>query len=84
MKVAILDDYQRVALEYADWKSLKGVEVTVFNEPLHDAATQLAPFDAVCLMRERTPFGRGLIDKLANLKFVSLTGARSPSRTRRH
>ena len=32
MKVAVLDDYQRVALEYADWKSLKGVEVTVFDQ----------------------------------------------------
>ena len=31
MKVAVLDDYQRVALEYADWKSLKGVEVMVFE-----------------------------------------------------
>jgi D-3-phosphoglycerate dehydrogenase len=79
MKLAVLDDYQRVALGYADWRSLKGVEVTVFNEPLRDAAGQLAPFDAVCLMRERTPFPRSLIDKLPNLKFVSLTGARSPS-----
>lgn len=79
MKVAVLDDYQRVALELADWKSLKGVEVTVFDRPLADPAKQLAPFDAVCLMRERTPFPRSLIDKLPSLKFVSLTGARSPS-----
>ncbi len=79
MKLAVLDDYQRVALAYADWKSLKGVEVAVFNEPLEDPAQQLAPFDAVCLMRERTPFPRALIEKLPNLKFVSLTGARSPS-----
>ncbi len=79
MKLAVLDDYQRVALAYADWKSLKGVEVAVFNEPLEDPAKQLAPFDAVCLMRERTPFPRALIEKLPNLKFVSLTGARSPS-----
>ena len=79
MKLAVLDDYQRVALGLADWKSLKGVEVTVFDKPLTDAAKQLAPFDAVCLMRERTPFPRSLIDKLPNLKFVSLTGARSPS-----
>ena len=79
MKLAILDDYQRVALGYADWKSLKGVEVVVFDQPLQDAAKQHAPFDMVCLMRERTPFPRALIDKLPNLKFVSLTGARSPS-----
>jgi D-3-phosphoglycerate dehydrogenase len=75
----VLDDYQRVALELADWKSLKGVEVVVFDKPLADAAKQLAPFDAICLMRERTPFPRSLIEKLPNLKFVSLTGARSPS-----
>jgi len=82
MKVAILDDYQRLALEYADWKSLPGAEVRVFHEPLRSteqAAKALEPFEIVCLMRERTPFGRALIDKLPNLKFVSLTGARSPS-----
>jgi D-3-phosphoglycerate dehydrogenase len=79
MKLAVLDDYQRLALGYADWKSLQGVDLVVFNEPLKDAAQQLAPFDIVCLMRERTPFPRALIEKLPNLKFVSLTGARSPS-----
>ena len=47
MKLAVLDDYQRVALEYADWKPLKGVEVVVFDEPLRDPAKQLAPFDVV-------------------------------------
>src|SRR5262245_65675852 len=79
MKLAILDDYQRLALEYADWKSLKGVEIRAFDKPLENAARQLAPFDIICLMRERTPFPRALVDKLPNLKFVSLTGARSPS-----
>jgi len=79
MKLAVLDDYQRLALQYADWKSLKGVDVVVFDEPLNDPAKQLAPFDIVCLMRERTPFPRALIERLPNLKFVSLTGARSPS-----
>jgi phosphoglycerate dehydrogenase-like enzyme len=79
MKVAILDDYQRVALELADWRSLKDVEVTVFDRPLRDAAGELKPFEIICLMRERTPFPRALIEKLPRLKFVSLTGARSPS-----
>lgn len=82
MKLAVLDDYQRLALEYADWKSLKGVEVRVFHEAfnsLDHAASELKAFDIVCLMRERTPFPRALIEKLPNLKFVSLTGARSPS-----
>ena len=79
MKVAILDDYQKVALKYADWKALKGVEVTVFDKPLQDAKKQLATFDVVCLMRERTAFPKSLVDALPNLKFISLTGARSPS-----
>jgi D-3-phosphoglycerate dehydrogenase len=79
MKVAILDDYQQVALRYADWKALKGADVTVFDQPLQDPAKQLAPFDVVCLMRERTAFPKALIDRLPNLKFISLTGARSPS-----
>lgn len=82
MKVAVLDDYQRVALEYADWESLQGAQVQVFHEAFRsadEAAQKLKPFDAVCLMRERTAFGRALIDRLPNLKFVSLTGARSPS-----
>ena len=79
MKLAVLDDYQRLALKYADWKSLKGVEVQVFSQPLENPEEQLAPFDIVCLMRERTPFPRALIEKLPNLKFVALTGARSPS-----
>jgi len=82
MKLAVLDDYQRVALKSADWKSLKGVEVTVFHEPftsVEDAAAKLAPFDIVCLMRERTAVPRALIDRLPNLKFVSLTGLRAGS-----
>ncbi len=79
MRLAVLDDYQRLALEYADWKSLRGVDVQVFHRPLERPAQELEAFDIVCLMRERTPFGRSLIEKLPNLKFVSLTGARSPS-----
>ena len=79
MKLAVLDDYQRLALEYADWKSLKGVDVRVFDRPLARPEEELKAFDIVCLMRERTAFGRALIQKLPNLKFVSLTGARSPS-----
>ncbi|HXU43710.1 MAG TPA: D-2-hydroxyacid dehydrogenase family protein [Burkholderiales bacterium] len=79
MKLAVLDDYQQVAQKYADWGKLKGVEVTVFDKPLQDAKTQLAPFDIVCLMRERTAFPGTLVEALPNLKFISLTGARSPS-----
>lgn len=79
MKLAVLDDYQKVARKYADWGKLNGVEVAVFDQPLKEPAKELKPFDIVCLMRERTAFPKSLVDALPNLKFISLTGARSPS-----
>ncbi|MBM3623012.1 MAG: D-2-hydroxyacid dehydrogenase family protein [Alphaproteobacteria bacterium] len=84
MKLAILDDYQEVALAYGDWDRLRarGVEITAFDRHLggaDEAAAALAPFDMVLLMRERQPFPKALIDRLPNLKFVVLTGARAPS-----
>jgi D-3-phosphoglycerate dehydrogenase len=84
LKLAILDDYQRVALQSADWSRLerKGIEVRVFHEAFasqEEAAAKLAPFDILCLMRERTPFPRSLVERLPDLKFVSLTGLRAAS-----
>ena len=82
MKLAVLDDYQRLALKSADWSALKGVQVRVFDAPfasLDDAARKLKPYDALCLMRERMPLPRKLVEKLPNLKFVSLTGRRAAS-----
>ncbi len=84
MKLALLDDYQKVALRSADWDRLRkrGIEITVFNEPfasVDDAAQKLAPFDILGLLRERTAFPRALIEKLPNLKFMVLTGARAAS-----
>jgi D-3-phosphoglycerate dehydrogenase len=83
-KLALLDDYQKVAMRMADWDRLKkrGVEITVFHEPfssVDDAARKLAPFDILGLLRERTAFPRALIEKLPNLKFMVLTGARASS-----
>jgi phosphoglycerate dehydrogenase-like enzyme len=81
LKLAILDDYQRVALKSADWKKLP-LEVQVFHEAFaspDEAAQKLAPFDVLCLMRERTPFPKALVERLPNLKFVSLTGLRAAS-----
>ena len=84
MKLAILDDYQQVALKSADWDRLrkKGIEISVFHEafPSPEKAVQsLASFDILCLMRERTAFPRTLIERLPNLKFISLTGLRAGS-----
>ena len=84
MRLAILDDYQRLALKSANWERLRGrgIEISVFHEAFasaEDAAAKLAPFEVLVLMRERTPFPRALIERLTGLKFIALTGMRSPS-----
>ena len=84
LKLAILDDYQRLAERSADWGRLRrrDVEVSVFHEAFgsaDDAAAKLAPFEVLVLMRERTPFPRALIERLPNLKYISMTGMRSAS-----
>jgi len=84
MKLAILDDYMKVALASADWEGVRrlGVEITVFDAAfasVEDAATKLAPFEIVNLLRERTHFTRPLIERLPNLRFIAMTGRRAPS-----
>lgn len=84
MRLAILDDYQDVALGYADWARLRrrGIDVHAFHEvftSVDEAVANLAPFDIVVLLRERTPFPAGLIERLPALKLIVLTGVRSPS-----
>ena len=78
VKVAILDDYQNVALQMADWSPLAGrATITVFNDYLDDPdamAVRLAPFEVVCVMRERTPLTRGLLERLPRLKLIASTG----------
>jgi D-3-phosphoglycerate dehydrogenase len=82
-RCAILDDYQNVALKLADWSILKDqVEVTVFNDKLAgpDAVIKaLADFDIVCIMRERTPFPRQVIEALPKLKLLISSGMRNAS-----
>ena len=77
-KIAILDDYQNAALESADWSVLRGrAEITVFQDHLDDTDTvikRLLPFDIICVMRERTPLPRNVIERLPNLKFIASTG----------
>ncbi len=83
MRVAILDDYQGVALNLADWKSLQPeVQVEAIPEHIADTDTlakRLHGFEAVILMRERTPLPRALIEKLPNLKLVITTGPQNAS-----
>jgi phosphoglycerate dehydrogenase-like enzyme len=78
MRVAVLDDYQSVALTIADWSPLEGrADVTVFSDHVTDEAVlaeRLAPFDVLCIMRERTPLRRSLIERLPNLKLIASTG----------
>ena len=77
-KIAILDDYQDVARSYGDWSRLDGrAAVTVFHDHLADEdalAARLAPYDALLLMRERTPLRRPLLDRLPNLKLIVTSG----------
>ncbi|HVZ61646.1 MAG TPA: D-2-hydroxyacid dehydrogenase family protein [Terriglobales bacterium] len=83
IKVAILDDYQNIALQMAEWSILKGkVEITVFSDHLSDPeriVERLTPFDVVCVMRERTPMTRAILERLPNLKLICSTGIRNVS-----
>lgn len=78
---AVLDDYQNVALQSADWaRCSRDVTVTVFNHSLgspDEVVKALAPFQIVCLMRERTAFPREVIEGLANLRLLVTTGMRN-------
>jgi phosphoglycerate dehydrogenase-like enzyme len=79
MKLAILDDYQHVALKMADWSNIaRRCEIDVIDRPLEvpdEAARVLAPYDIVCMLRERTAGPRSLIEKLPNLKLLAITGS---------
>ena len=82
-RLAILDDYQGVALTLGPWQGLPpGLEITVFRDTITDQdalAARLAPFDAILLMRERTPVNRALIERLPKLRLLMTTGPRNRS-----
>jgi hypothetical protein len=65
IEIAILDDYQDVALSYADWSAIeRKAKITVFNDHLFEEAVvinRLQPFQIVCVMRERTPLNRDIL-----------------------
>ena len=81
MKVAILDDYQGVAEQLVDWSKFKGsCEIKVFNQPFENedhAIENLKSFDALIIMRERTPMTKKLMDGCPNLKFIATSGMRN-------
>jgi phosphoglycerate dehydrogenase-like enzyme len=79
MRVAVLDDYQGVALACADWD---GLAVEVFTDHAtgdDEVVERLAPFEVVVAMRERTPFTRARLERLTNLKLLVTTGMRNAS-----
>jgi len=83
VKIAVLDDYQGAALKMADWSAVANrARVEVFNDHLSDpdaVIKRLLPYDIVCVMRERTPLRRRIIEQLPNLKLIASTGPRNAS-----
>jgi phosphoglycerate dehydrogenase-like enzyme len=83
MRVAILDDYQGVALRMADWQGLHPqAQIQAFIDHIDDRealAHRLHVFDCIVLMRERTPFPRPLFEKLPNLRLLVTAGMRNAS-----
>ena len=84
MRLSILDDFQGVALDMADWSPVRarGIEIAVERHPFTDqdaAVRALADSEIVAAMRERTPFPKSLIDRLPKLKLLITTGMRNAS-----
>ncbi len=82
-KIAILDDYQNIALQTVDWSAVQArADVIVFNDHVADVdalVARLEAFEAICVMRERTPLPRSVLERLPNLRFIASTGARNAS-----
>ena len=87
MRIAVLDDYQGVALTSADWSPVTDhptapCTVDVFRDHLSEPAAlvdRLAPYDAVVVMRERTPLPAAVLSSVPRLRLVVTTGRRNPS-----
>ncbi len=80
VKVGILDDFQNVTRDIADWSRLPPhVSVTVFNEHFEgeELIARIAPFDVLVITRERTPFPRALVERLPHLKLLVTAGWRN-------
>jgi phosphoglycerate dehydrogenase-like enzyme len=83
MKIAVLDDYQQVAKQSADWGSIgSDAQVDSFAQHISDRnelVRALQPYDVIVAMRERTRFPAEVIDALPNLNLLVSTGGRNPS-----
>ena len=83
IKVAVLDDYQNIFEEFIDIDKHKDkFEFTIFNEPFQnedEAILALEKFDALFVMRERTPLTSALLEGLKNLKYIFTSGMRNKS-----
>lgn len=82
-KIAVLDDYQGAALDRADWSAVQArAEVHVFQDHVdHPDAlvARLLPFDAVCVMRERTPLPGSILERLPRLRFIGSNAPQNAS-----
>ncbi|PUZ27785.1 Phosphoglycerate dehydrogenase [Chitinophaga costaii] len=80
-QIAVLDDYQNVALSFADWSSVQAhAGVTVFHDHIFEESAlvqRLQPFTALCIMRERTPLPGRILAQLPHLKLIVSTGSRN-------
>lgn len=80
-RIAILDDYQQVALDVADWGGLRDrARIDVFSEHIDDCdelVQRLAGYDVVVAMRERTPFPAAVLERLPSLRLLVTTGRRN-------
>jgi phosphoglycerate dehydrogenase-like enzyme len=77
VRIALLDDYQQVALGLGDWSAIPGAEVVAFGDHISDPdelVKRLAGFDVVVAMRERTRLPAGVVARLPALKLIVTTG----------
>ena len=83
LNVAVLDDYQNVAFECANWIEMAGKgSVAIFNDHIHDLeplVDRLKEFEIICAMRERTPFPKEILQRLPKLQLLITTGMRNAS-----
>ena len=81
IKVAVIDDYQNAFQQIVDIEKYKDkFDFKIFNEPFVDekeAAVELEDFEALFIMRERTPITKSLLESLPKLKYIMTSGMRN-------